>query len=81
MIFEISTSKGTLTKRDLKMTQYPFTMADFMRTLKPVKTCNFMDMCASYLAEAKEAYNNGESDYEISGHKTKSRNPVIIFRR
>lgn len=63
------------------MKKYPFNMTDFMRELKPVKTCNFMDMCAAYLKEAKQAYDCGESSYEIRGMNTKSGNPVTIFNQ
>lgn len=59
--------------------KYPFTIQTFMRALKPVKTCGFMDMCANYYNECKEHYDNGESTYEIRGMNTKSGNPIVIF--
>ena len=61
--------------------KYPFNMYDFMRVLKPVKTCNFMDMCAAYLADAKKRYDDDESSYEIRGFYTKSGNPHTIYHK
>lgn len=61
--------------------KYPFNMTDFMRALKPVKTCNFMDMCANYLTDCKKSYDDDEQSYEIRGFYTKSGNPVTIYNK
>ena len=56
----------------------PFTIQNFMYELKPVKTCDFLDMCWAYYRDADEALRNGETHYEISGLNTKSGNPYTI---
>lgn len=54
-------------------------MRDFMAILKPVRTCNFMVMCALYLKEAQEYERDGKDHYEIGSANTKSGNPHTIF--
>jgi hypothetical protein len=55
------------------------TINEVMQVLKPVHTCNFMDMCANYVREINEEFEYGESHYEISGLNTKSGNPHTFF--
>jgi len=50
------------------------TMPQIMQILKPVPTCNFMDMCSSYVKEIN-AHDYSDCCYEISGLNTKSGNP------
>lgn len=54
------------------------TMQELMIILKRVKTCDFMDLCANYLADIKAAQESGASHYEIRGIDTKSGNPHVI---
>ena len=58
--------------------QNPFTIYEFMQALKPVKTCNFMDMCWAYYREAEQAFHADETHYEIRGLNTKSGHPHTI---
>lgn len=59
------------------------TIKELMQILKPVKTCGFMTMCANYAREINSQYESrhstGQTHYEISGIKTKSGNPHVIF--
>ena len=60
------------------MIKKPFTIQDFMYNLKPVRTCDFMDMCWNYYRDCEQAMKNGETHYEISGLNTKSGQPYTI---
>jgi len=55
------------------------TIPELMKILKPVKTCRLMNMSANYLAEIKEAKEDGAYTYEIRGLATRSGNPHTVW--
>jgi len=53
-------------------------MSDLTKILKPSKNCHFLDLCANFLREIKEAQAAGEAHYEVAGRYTRSGNPYVI---
>jgi alpha-D-ribose 1-methylphosphonate 5-phosphate C-P lyase len=62
-----------------KIMTYNIKIKELMRTLKPVKTCNFMTACHNYRKEIITAFENGAESYEISGFDTKNGHPEVFF--
>lgn len=61
------------------MIKYPFTIRDFMHNIKPVCGCNFMRLCAAYMDDARDAFDDGDTHFEISSISTKDGKPWVVF--